>query len=131
MSYSFETPWTVACQTPLSTGFRRQEYRSGLPFSSSRNLHHQGIKPASSSLQGDSWPLSHWGSPICLVAEMFYYVRLRECGKKKLSLQSILPWATYMSFTFNNPPYNCEDDIIKMNKAHDTYLIVNFYFLFS
>ena len=25
-------PWTAACQTPLSTGFSRQEYWSGLPF---------------------------------------------------------------------------------------------------
>ena len=28
------TPWTVACQTPLSMGFSRQEYLSGLPFPS-------------------------------------------------------------------------------------------------
>ena len=28
------TPWTVACQAPLSMGFSRQEYWSGLPFSS-------------------------------------------------------------------------------------------------
>ena len=27
------TPWTVACQAPLSMGFSRQEYWSGLPFS--------------------------------------------------------------------------------------------------
>ena len=27
-------PWTVACQVPLSMGFSRQEYWSGLPFSS-------------------------------------------------------------------------------------------------
>ena len=27
------TPWTVACQSPLSMGLSRQEYRSGLPFS--------------------------------------------------------------------------------------------------
>ena len=29
------TPWTVACQAPLSMGFSRQEYWSGLPFPSS------------------------------------------------------------------------------------------------
>ena len=29
------TPWTVACQTPLSMGFSRQKYWSGLPFPSS------------------------------------------------------------------------------------------------
>ena len=27
--------WTVACQVPLSVGFSRQEYWSGLPFPSS------------------------------------------------------------------------------------------------
>ena len=29
-----ETPWTAAHQAPMSTGFSRQEYRSGLPFPS-------------------------------------------------------------------------------------------------
>ena len=28
----FATQWTVACQSPLSMGFSRQEYWSGLPF---------------------------------------------------------------------------------------------------
>ena len=27
------TPWTMACQSPLSMGFSRQEYWSGFPFS--------------------------------------------------------------------------------------------------
>ena len=31
---TLETPWTVACQAPLSMGFSRQEYWSGLPFPS-------------------------------------------------------------------------------------------------
>ena len=31
------TPWTVACQAPLSMGFSRQEYWSGLPFTGSWN----------------------------------------------------------------------------------------------
>ena len=34
MSDSFVTPWTVACQVPVSMGFPRQEYWSGLPFPS-------------------------------------------------------------------------------------------------
>ena len=34
MSNSFEILWTVACQVPLSMGFPRQEYWSGLPFPS-------------------------------------------------------------------------------------------------
>ena len=32
VSDSFATPWTVACPAPLSMGFPRQEYWSGLPF---------------------------------------------------------------------------------------------------
>ena len=41
------TTWTVACQAPLSTGFSRQEYWSGVLFPSSRDLSDPGIKHAS------------------------------------------------------------------------------------
>ena len=40
----FVTPWTVAHQTPLSMGFSRQEYWSGLPFPAPRDLPDPGIK---------------------------------------------------------------------------------------
>ena len=43
----FATPWTVACQAPLSMGFSRQEYWSGLPFPPPGNLSDPGIEPAS------------------------------------------------------------------------------------
>ena len=36
-------PWTVACQNPLSVGFSRQEYWSGLPFSSTGDPPDPGI----------------------------------------------------------------------------------------
>ena len=44
---SLATPWTVAYQTPLSVGFPRQEYWSGLTFPSPGDLPTPGIKPAS------------------------------------------------------------------------------------
>ena len=47
-------PWTVACQAPLSMGFSRQEYWSGLPFPSPRDLPDPGIDPRSPALQADS-----------------------------------------------------------------------------
>ena len=50
------TPWTVAHQAPLSTGFSRQEYWSGLPFSSAGDLPSSGIKPRSLALLADSSP---------------------------------------------------------------------------
>ena len=47
------TPWTVACQAPLSMGFSRQEYWSGLQLPSPGDLPNPGIKPRSSVLQED------------------------------------------------------------------------------
>ena len=47
MSNSFTTPWTIACQSPLSVGFPWQEYWSGLPFPSPGDLPNPGIKPVS------------------------------------------------------------------------------------
>ena len=43
----FETPWTVACQTPLSVGFPKQEYWSGSSFPPPGDLSDPGIEPAS------------------------------------------------------------------------------------
>ena len=47
---SFATPWTVARQNPLSMGFPRQEYWSGLPFPPPRNRPDPGIEPVSPAL---------------------------------------------------------------------------------
>ena len=43
----FVTPWTVAYQIPLSTGFSRQEYWSGLPGPPAGDLSNPGIEPKS------------------------------------------------------------------------------------
>ena len=48
------TPWTPAHQAPLSMGFSRQEYQSGLPFPSPGDLFYPGIEPESSALQAGS-----------------------------------------------------------------------------
>ena len=53
------TLWTIACQAPLSMGFPRQEYWSGLPFPSPGDLLDPGIQPMSPVWQADSLPLSH------------------------------------------------------------------------
>ena len=47
LSDSFSTPWTVACQAPLSMEFSRKEYRSGLPFPPTGDLPRSGLKPIS------------------------------------------------------------------------------------
>jgi len=46
------TPWTAACQAPLSMGFPRQEYWSGLPFPSPGDLPNPGIESAYLALAG-------------------------------------------------------------------------------
>ena len=46
------TPWTAALQTPLSMGFPRQEYWSGLPFPSPGDCADPGIEPVLPALAG-------------------------------------------------------------------------------
>ena len=48
------TPWTVAGQAPLSMGFSRQEYWSGLPFHPPGGLPDPQIKPRTPALQASS-----------------------------------------------------------------------------
>ena len=50
------TSWTVAYQAPLSMGFSRQEYWSGLPFPSPGDLPDPRIEPGSPALQADALP---------------------------------------------------------------------------
>ena len=88
----FATPWTVARQAPLSMGFSRQEYWSGLPFPSPGDPPNPGIEPRSPELQADavsSEPpgkqedrlLCPWDSPG------------KNTGVDLLSLfQGIFPW---------------------------------------
>ena len=57
------TPWTVACQAPLSMGFSRQEYWSGLSFPSPGDLPDPGIELGSPALQTDSLLSNPSGNP--------------------------------------------------------------------
>ena len=45
--FNSATPWPIACQSPLSMEFPRQEYWSGLPFPIPRDIPDPGIKPES------------------------------------------------------------------------------------
>ena len=63
----FATPWATALQAPLSMGFSRQEYWSGLPFASP-NLPEPGIEPQSPALQVDSLLSNPPKKPMCVCA---------------------------------------------------------------
>ena len=60
----FVTAWTVAHQAPLSMGFSRQEYWSGLPFPPPENLPHPGIEPTFPALAGGFFTSEAPGMPL-------------------------------------------------------------------
>ena len=71
----FATPWTAGPQAPLSMGFFRQEYWSGLPLPPPGYPPDPGIKPASPvslACRQFLYPLSHPGSPT----EVIYNITL-------------------------------------------------------
>ena len=64
MSDSFVTPWTVTCQAPLSMGYPRQEYWSGLPFPSPGDLLDLRIESASPALADRFFTTEPPGKPV-------------------------------------------------------------------
>ena len=69
-TWLFATLWTIACQAPLSIGFSRQEYWSGLPYPPPGDLPDPGVEPTSlmsSALAGGFFTTStNLGSPITI-----------------------------------------------------------------
>ena len=63
MYTTLATLWTVARQAPLSMGFSKQAYWSGLPFPSPGDLPNPGIEPRFPALQADSLPTELHGKP--------------------------------------------------------------------
>ena len=90
------TPWAVAHQAPLSMGFSRQEYWSGLPFPSKGDLPNAGIKPRSPALQGDSLLSEPPGKPIYIWP---IYDMGHTCTKALFFLQTTVhqPSRSFMS----------------------------------
>ena len=73
----FATLWTIACKTPPSIGFSRQEYWSGFPFPSPGDLPDPGIQLGSPALQTDSLPSGPPRNP-----------RVDWCGRTNCKLES-------------------------------------------
>ena len=64
---------TVSHQAPLSMGFSRQEYWSGLSFPSPGDLPNPGIEPRSPTLQVDSLPFE---PSLSVLSQMSYSCQL-------------------------------------------------------
>ena len=78
------TSWNIAHQAPLSMGFSRQEYWSGLSCTPLGDLPDPGIEPeapAVPALPADSLPLSHQGSPDTRDQNLTFVPRIDEKDK--------------------------------------------------
>ena len=68
------TPWTVACQAPLSMEFSRQEYWSRLPFPTLGDVPDPGIEPLFPALAGGFFTTSTIqrvvGSPLNINSDL-------------------------------------------------------------
>ena len=76
VGWLFATPWTVACQTPLSMELSMQEYWGGLPFPSSGDLPDQGSNPGFLHWRQILYHLSQHGSldSIAILLLIFHTV---------------------------------------------------------
>ena len=83
MSDASVTPWTVARQAPLSMGFPKQEYWSGLSFLSPGDLPNPGIEPVSPALAGRLFTSEPPGKPLKIIIIILFII----------------------SFVLNNPKY--------------------------
>ena len=113
MSYSFVTPWTVKHQAPLSMGFPRQEYWSGLPFPSPRDLPDPGIEPCVLCQQVSSLSLSHWGKIW------------QNCFKKKKSIIIVEDFNRLLSVTDDQSIQKIITDIVDLSGTINILLIEN------
>ena len=71
----FATSWMVACQAPVSMGFSRLKYWTGLPFPSPEDPPDPGMEPVSLALlhwQADSLPLVPPEPTLCQFNQILF-----------------------------------------------------------
>ena len=85
-------PWTMVSEAPLSMGFPRQEYWSGLPFPSPGDRPNPGTEPVSPAWQVDSQPLSHLGT---IMSTMEKYIERLEVNRSFLLLWVDRLWVSF------------------------------------
>ena len=109
---NFLTPWTLAHQAPLSTGFSRQEYWNGLPCPPPGDHPNPGIKPWFPTLQTDPLPSEPPGKPkntgvgsLSLFPGIFL---TQELNQSLLHCRWILHQLSYLGSPHNHIyTYNC------------------------
>ena len=81
------TPWAITHPAPLSMGFPRQGYWSGLPFPFPGNLTDPGVEPGSPTLQADSSLIEPPGKPQKMCIRL-----LNQNGQKAFDYLSTVDW---------------------------------------
>ena len=104
------TPWSVACQAPLSMEFSQQQYWSRLPFLFPGEVPNQGIEPPLIMhllhWQRDSLPLSRMRSVSCKVQNF-------------LASYTSLIMKTHQSFTSENDKLQISHSHFKLLSCND------------
>ena len=96
------SPWTVAHQTPLSMGFSRQEYWSGLPFPSPGDLPDPEIQLTSPALSGRFFTTEPPWKPITVILNILkrsYWKFKNELEKKCCNINPLFS-ASYFFWDF-------------------------------
>ena len=106
----FVTPRTAAHQAPLSMGLSRQEYWSGLPFPSPRDLPDPGSESQSPALQTDSLPSDPPGKPPSDGSCLLHFPPAKDGSRRGVSLLGFLKKKKKWDFpggpVVKNPPSN-------------------------
>ena len=103
----FVTPWSVACQAPLSMGFSRQEYWSGLPWPPLGNIPNREMEPTSPALASRFFTISAtWEAPdsACFLSNQL-----------KLQLPALVlasPCHTDWGVLYREEPHQCESHLV-------------------
>ena len=83
---------TVARQAPLSMGFSRQGYWSGLQFPSPRDVPNSGFEPGSPALHVDSLPTEPPGKPTLVMMKIYIQI-----DNRVTSNEGIRSWSKFIS----------------------------------
>ena len=120
------TLWTVARQAPLSMGFSRQEYWSGLPFPTPGDLPDPGIEPRFPALQADSLPSELCGKPKIVLG---FPLKSALCPSMSFHLSSSPPRAPVMTNCSSlkglahSPPFLYGTELSANMAAHTSHLV--------
>ena len=106
----FSTLWTITCQVPLSMGFSRQEYWSGLPYPSPGALPDSGIKSA--SLMSPALAGGFFATSATWKAHIDVHHNLK---RNNLLLRNRLQKRKSSNFTMENHGRHSFNQVIKVN----------------